>query len=229
MLRIVGEELEDAGVDLRATVTGPDGTPVPRFATLTFGNETSLSDFQRCKHVIFLGLMERDGKEMAASIIAASRDLKARAGSEEIRRAVESEYDHVFLQGLSRGHSRVCEDGQAGGSDIYLVHHDQKLRERMTRFLPGVTWVEWEGSRKQPVGKAKATAQKAQEYLQGLPEGERRVSSVALKKHVAPHLTPRQWQNALDVLLARGQYTRDRRHISACAVSDQDPGGPLSL
>src|SRR5262249_31786725 len=54
--QVLLDDLKTAGINLNATVLGHKGNSRPRFVTLRWGQETSLSEFQYCQNVIFAGV-----------------------------------------------------------------------------------------------------------------------------------------------------------------------------
>lgn len=68
--KILKEDLKDAGVDTAAKVTEGD-----RFVFLTWGQETSLSEYSYCKHVVFAGVLHRDYLQIASQILGQRDNL----------------------------------------------------------------------------------------------------------------------------------------------------------
>jgi hypothetical protein len=138
-------DLEHHGVDLGAKVKDAKGNEKDRVLTATWGMETGLNTFAHCKHVILLGVIRQDWKDLVASIIAQKRDLLVEVTTDEVAAVAATEVAHVVYQALSRGHARVVEGGQAGEMAGYIIEEDRqdRLKDDLDPVMPGATWADW--------------------------------------------------------------------------------------
>lgn len=62
---VLMRDLERAGVDVNATIDTTQG-PRPRINVLTWGQETSLNEYEHCSHVLLAGVLQRSSVDLAA-------------------------------------------------------------------------------------------------------------------------------------------------------------------
>ncbi len=95
-----------------------------RIQFLTFGNETSLSDYKHIPHVLFLGVLHRSQTDLSGACLGAEGDLLHILTAEDVHGAKLSEQAHGIYQGASRGTSRTMVDGKALTQTVDLRHFD---------------------------------------------------------------------------------------------------------
>lgn len=137
---LLKDDLATAGIDIRATVATPNG-PRPRFAFLTWGNETSTNDFAYASNVIMAGVLHRDDLDLAANVVGQKDDLLADYG--DLRSIKQSEVAHCVYQALSRGSCRRIVNGEAAPMKAWIIHHDDTLGDTLRTAMAGVVWSEW--------------------------------------------------------------------------------------
>jgi hypothetical protein len=183
---ILRNALDRVGVDLSATITTTmEGRQVqrPRVNFLTFGSETSLSEFSYCQNVVFAGVLFRANEDLAAAIVGQRDDLLATVSPTDINRVRQSEAAHTIYQGLSRGSCRVIENGEAKAMKAWVAHPYPAINDLLALAMPGVRFVPWKTSElPEPApGVIRSAAEKIAAYLRGLPGDVREVSSKRLK------------------------------------------------
>lgn len=162
--------IEAAGVDMR------------RVTILTWGMETSINEYSRVPNVILAGILQRSDVDLAGAIIGQRQDLLSKVDTLDIVTVRRSEAAHAAYQALSRGSCRVINNGEARPMKAWLLHHDTKLTELLSKVMPASVWERWEPqflatSR----SKITDTARKIAAYLSEQPEAVTEVSTRKLK------------------------------------------------
>jgi hypothetical protein len=123
------QQMEEAGVK------NPE-----RVQFLTFGNETSLSDFKHISHVIFLGVLHRSQTDLMGAILGQSDDLLRSLDEDDVIESSLGEQAHGIYQGLSRGTCRTMVNGKAMPMTVDIRHHSpHKLWSALAPVLRGCT------------------------------------------------------------------------------------------
>lgn len=184
--RITLSALEQAGIDTRAKVEAVENGRVvkrDRINVVTWGMETSLNCYAHCRNVILAGVLHRSTLDLAGLYLGQRDDLKADVSGDTIKRLVNSEVCHCIYQALSRGTSRVIDNGKAGAMKGWIIHRDIAIQSTLSSVMPGVRWAEWTSNHGGQCGHVTArTARAIVEYLTGLPEETRKVSTRKLKQ-----------------------------------------------
>lgn len=184
--RVLREDMEAAGINLQQTVAVQDeqGHSVERerFAFLTWGDETSISKYAYCKHVIFAGVLHRSHLDIAASIVGQRNDLWGDVPSSMIREVLVSEIAHGLYQAMSRGACRLTTGSEAHAMDAWLIHGNDEVRPLLEKAMPGLNWKPWNGRHlTKPQTKEDVVIGAVLDYLRGLPETTRKVSTRLMK------------------------------------------------
>jgi hypothetical protein len=175
------EDLKASGVDVCGKVID-QGNPVDRIVMLTWGQETSLSQYSYCKHVVFAGVLHRSHLSLASSIAAQADNLLHKITAETINEVMTSEIAHGVYQALSRGACRKIEGSQAHKMDAWLIHNNEDIRPRIELVMPGVQWVTWKGDFITSTNTASNITKIIVDYLKGAAEGIEKISTSMLKK-----------------------------------------------
>lgn len=166
----LSRDLESAGVNMA------------RVTILTWGMETSINEYSHVPNVILAGILQRSDVDLAGAIIGQRQDLLSDVNTVDIAGVRRSEAAHVAYQALSRGSCRVIEDGEAKPMRAWLLHHDTRLMDLLSKVMPGATWKRWEA---QYVATSRSkitdTAERIVSYLTGLPAEVRDISTRRLK------------------------------------------------
>lgn len=155
-----------------------------------------------------LGVLYRDRKEIAASIIGQTRNLHYPVIDADIEQTMYSEQADMLYQGISRGNSRRTFDGKAGEQHIYLFHPESDIKKMMALLcdvMPQANWIEY-----QPQVMQKPVRQNAEEYLMlgaqivdlllfRTPLATQSVSTRSIREQIAPEVDSNgsTWRNAL--------------------------------
>ncbi len=174
---VIRAELQDAGIDPDECL--PDGRR--RFVFLTWGNETSLSEFSYCTHVIFAGVLFLPRLDLAAHISGQSGRHVPVPTHDEIGRVETSEVAHRVLQAMSRGQMRRVDDHQAEPMTAWLPMRDERIRPILERILPGLVWRRCNSVALATGRLADALADDVREYLAKLPASAKRISCKRIK------------------------------------------------
>ncbi|MBL8539001.1 MAG: hypothetical protein JNK68_01390 [Betaproteobacteria bacterium] len=201
----------------RARVQDHSGRMMPRFAWLTFGQETSLSEHSYCKNVIFVGLLHREALQVAGEWLGQKRDLWADLSGGVIPQIEAGERDHVFYQGLSRGFSRTCSSGKAGASKVWLIHNDKQMEQRLEKVLPGAQWHEWQApwmADKPSAILSDPLVGRIASVLRNLPAKTEKVSIREIKLRAGAQEVPRKtWQTRLDAALRKSRWKAEGQSV----------------
>lgn len=166
-------DLKAAGVDVDAKL--PNGKD--RFAFLTWGQETSTSDYQYCTNVIFCGVLHRSDVDLAGAIAGQKDDLTTDLQMGEITNVQRSEIVHSLYQAINRAACRNTKDGLALLTNVWVIHHDAKIRKPLETLMPDLKWKTWEGN--YLVGKTRkieTAGRQVADYLDGLDPFTEKVS-----------------------------------------------------
>ena len=141
-------KLDEAGVSLTDTLEFR-GQRRPRLVFLTWGMETSLSQFQYCSNVLTCGVLERSDWDLAGAIAGQRRDLQTDITTDTLRDIKLSEAAHILYQAFSRGSARVIVNGKASPMNVWLCHREaDHLQETLSTgpaaVMPGAVWLPWE-------------------------------------------------------------------------------------
>ena len=175
-------DLDALGINIEAKVPTGDTIAKPRFVWLTWGQETSLSQYQYCRNVIFAGVLHRSHVDLASCIVGQQDNLNATVTNDEIRQVERSEIAHCLYQAMSRGSCRVLKDSKAQPMQAWLIHKDRETEAWIKEVMPGVVWKEWEGVHLGSPKKERALRDAIAAFLKGLPESEAKISTVQVKR-----------------------------------------------
>jgi len=147
---LLKSDLEDAGIDTEAEIEvnigGTSATTEkikkPRIVFLTWGNETSLSEFSYCSNVIFAGVLHRSHIDIGSAITGQKDDLCMELRNQQIRQVIQSEVAHCVYQAMSRGSSRVIDGALTRQMKVWLIHKSN-LEPLIGRVMPGIKWRQW--------------------------------------------------------------------------------------
>jgi hypothetical protein len=190
--KVLQDDLEGLGIDLEATVQDTHGQDKPRFAWLTWGNETSLSEFNYCSNVIFAGVLHRDHLDLMADIAGQMEDLTVEITNDKVQEVSRSEIAHCLYQGMCRGACRVIRGDATLLMNVWLIHKDTEIQELIQKVMPGVNWKPWTPQFMTAIGKSEVIGSKIQEYLKTLPEGVSRMSTSSIKQVLGLKDVPKQ-------------------------------------
>lgn len=182
----------------------------PRVCVLTWGMETASNDYKHCDVVVLLGVIFQPQESIAGAFLGQVDDIKSPRMHSLLKRLVFSECVHAIYQAANRGSMRVVDtvEGktQARACDLYVIHSDAHLRDKIDCVMPGATWHPW----KEPGEDMKATdvTMLIVEKLKELKAmGMQGISSRSLKKEVAPTVPSKTWKRARDKALAVSMWT----------------------
>ena len=177
-------DLDEAGVDVDATVKTPDGDR-QRINVVTWGMETSTNDYDHCAHVILAGVLQRSPVDLAAAFLGQSDTLKGNVVYQQVKELQASEVCHMVYQALSRGRCRKVDQGMAKPMTGYIIHRDDLMKKELDKVMPGASWEVWQSEHFAASTKSIATlAHKIKDGLDTLPDDITKVSTMRLKKVV---------------------------------------------
>ena len=193
-------DLSAAGIDPSASIPGHPARS--RFVFLTWGQETSLSEYAYCSNVIFAGVLHRSHGDISGAIIGQSNSLTSPVTNADIARVIRSEVAHSLYQAMSRGSCRMVEDGQAKAMNVWLIHPDPQIRDQLMEVMPGVQWKPWEAKHLETCGtKTREIVTKVMDYLAALPDTVVKVSTRQLKKTLClTDIPPRTFTRTMTIL-----------------------------
>lgn len=184
-----------------------------RIEVLGWGEHKASNKYSDIKYVAIVGVLYRDNKELAASIIGQTGDLDYRAINfdKEVKRTQMSEQADLLYQGISRGNSRKMIDGKAGEQTIYLFHPAKdwtgsipggySVKTLLEQVMPGVVFEERKPKHlSDPLRKNSIDAadlgDKIVDFLASNPDNQIKIRDVLAA--VAPELNSndREWRKA---------------------------------
>lgn len=175
------KDLTSSGIDIKAKVEEGDNT-VDRLIFLTWGQETSLSQYSYARHVVFAGVLHRGHLGLASSIAGQADDILHPTTSDDIKEVLTSEIAHSVYQAMSRGSCRKVVGNQACEMDAWLIHNNEDIRPRIEEVMPGVKWLPWGGRYLTSTHTQSAVSQSITDYISELPISLEKVSISSLKK-----------------------------------------------
>lgn len=212
--RIVLGAARDAGIDPLEGVA--EGQAAGRLNVLTWGRETATNDFQSCEVVALLGVFHPRSDVMAGQYLGQVDDLKAPGVAGLVTRLVRAEALHSVYQAINRGSMRrtlvIDGESQAAPCEVYIVHSDPDLRQKIEAVMPGAKWLPW----REPDEclSESEIALLIEERLRELEaEGVKRVSLAALKPTVAPTVASTTWRRARNIALESIHWYMDGRSL----------------
>lgn len=180
--------------DLRAASIDPDSvTPEgrKRIEVVTWGNETGLNSYAHCRNVVLMGILHKSLLDIAAAYAGEREDHRADLREKDLYDLLHHEVAHYVYQALSRGSCRQVDNGQARPMKAWIIHKRDNLKDILDKVMPGAMWLPWTPKHLHiPSGKIAETAAKIAEYLRGLPESVRKVSTSTVKKALALNSVP---------------------------------------
>ena len=211
---VLKADLEAAGVDLDATLSHNGKN---RFVWLTWGNETSLSQYSYCSNVILVGVLHRSFVDLSASIVGQSEDLFTEITNSDLKTVMQGELAHCVYQAISRGRCRTLNGEYANPTQSWIIHPHLSIRERINEVMPGVRWKTWTPQYLESAGKIEKAATKIVKFLEGFDQVK--VSSVALKRDTGLVELPQQtFKKARDLAMSElnGDWEVSGRSIQRC-------------
>ncbi|WP_377158399.1 hypothetical protein ACFJIX_05845 [Roseateles sp. UC29_93] len=196
LLAKVRRELGERGVDLEARLFNGRA----RINWLTWGNETSLSEYSHCQHILLGGVLRRSPLDLSASAAGREDDLCYRPTSEQLRAIQLSEVAHCVLQAMNRGSCRnVDEDGMAHAMSLTVLADIKGLHEALAESLPGIVWKIVPDLKLGPLTQSLSARIKA--HLLTQPASVNRLSIRSIKAGVAVPADRQTWRDALTFAL----------------------------
>ena len=199
----------------------------PRFVWLTWGQETSLSEFSYCSNVVFAGVLHRDHVELAAEVAGQRDDLLTDLSGSLIADIAKSEIVHCVYQAMSRGSCRIADGEVTRPMNAWLIHKDTGIKDLIEKVMPGVQWQTWEAKHLLPKGKIQELAKVIADYLAELPGETEKVSTTQIKRDLnlvrVPLMT---FTHALEVVSDKPGWTLEGRSLKrdACPFPPVIPG-----
>ena len=183
-INILKNDLQRLGHDVEQHINF-NGVKKKRFNFLTWGQETSISEFSFCSNVFFAGVIHRSDMDLASSILAQKRDYEAEIDTGLIKKVLESEITHCVYQAICRGACRKLEGGKTKPMQVYLIHKDRTLENKLRRVMPRVRWKKWTSQfLLKNKTKLEQTIDDIQDYLTHLPDDVDNVSTKQMKKEL---------------------------------------------
>jgi hypothetical protein len=170
-------DLKASGINTQAML--PEGN---RIVMLTWGQETSLSMYSYCKHVVFAGVLHRSHLDLASAMAGQVDNILYDITPPSIKEVMNSEIAHSVYQALSRGSCRKIEGNQACKMGAWLIHSNDEIRPLLEQVMPGVKWVSWTGKHLKSTHTKARISDTISSYLKGLPQGVSKISTSSLKK-----------------------------------------------
>ncbi len=213
--------MQSQQIDPDATIT-VGGLRRPKYVFLTWGNETSLSEYSYCEHVVLAGLMYRPLLDLAAHATGQAGNLLLNAGAAELREVQATELLHLVFQAMSRGACRVVENGQARPMKLWLLMKGESLREPLCELMPGLTW----SSHQSPIlvtdEALSADVERVARYLRSMAASATRVSIRAVKNalpDLATASNERLFRKALELAAQVAGWLKEGRSLARAATT----------
>jgi hypothetical protein len=179
----------------------------------TFGNELGLNSLTHCKHSIFCGLLFLPRAYLVGMLKGLSKNMNRDVFEKKlIDNTALSEQAHIFYQAVSRGSSRLTENGRCKNHNVYFFHPKPlALKSMLNEVFPQATWRRYKAVHIDNVnGFYYELAERINQQLLSLKESDyfrlnprtkmlNRIATQTLKKEYFPDLERHQWSNAIRV------------------------------
>ena len=140
--RALRAALARRGVDLGAAVE-VNGEQRPRLNFRTHGQESATNDFSHCSHVILCGVYYRPQNIYPGRMLGAERSILGDISSNRVHDIWLSEVTSSTYQAISRGCSRVTENGEAKPMTAWVITKHRRILDELRDAMPGVRIEDW--------------------------------------------------------------------------------------
>jgi hypothetical protein len=175
-----------------------DAHPLRDIHVLHWGQHRASNRYSHIQYVATVGVLYRDTKEIAASIVGQTRNLHYGLVDADIRQTQNSEQADLLYQGISRGNSRRTISGKAGKQVIYLFHPArdfESILPLLKDVMPGLNVEDYKPAvLKRPIRKNAldytSLGEKVVDHLIRIPSAQESVSVRSVKGAVAADCDP---------------------------------------
>lgn len=207
----IKKKLRDMIPDIDFNKVNSEGKRIINFQT--FGNELGLNGYTHCKQSIFIGLLYLRRSYIAGMVKGLSRDMNRDVNENNLLSdALLKEQVHVFYQAVSRGSSRITEDGECKEHTVYFFHSTPlKIKRIVNEVFPDAKWERYEaihlnneaGLYSEIAGKIndKLNSLTTEDFITLNPRSKATdlVSTQTLRKAYFSDIERHQWSNSLRV------------------------------
>ncbi|MGZ5550829.1 MAG: hypothetical protein ACXW07_08750, partial [Nitrososphaeraceae archaeon] len=207
----IKKKLIELNPNLDLDATNEKGEKILNFNT--FGNELGLNSLTHCKHSIFCGLLYLHRAYLAGMLKGLSNDMNREVFEGNLmENTVVSEQAHRFYQAVSRGSSRLTENGECKEHNVYFFHLKPLALKRMLEdVLPDAKWKRYNAVHlDNRNGIYYEIANKVNEILNSLKESDflffnprtkkvNEISTQTFRKIFFPDLERHQWSNSMRI------------------------------
>jgi hypothetical protein len=171
-----------------------------RIAILTWGNETSLSEYCWAANIICAGVLQKPPHVLEAHAHAAKGGLLETAEDEEVKRVRLTEAATLIHQAAGRGTCRIIRNGKAQPMRLWFIHWTSGVKKYLREVMRGIQISRWQGQHLSPMSTITTdAADKIISTLRSLPLAQTEISLRALKKLTdLPGIAPNTWKDARD-------------------------------
>lgn len=169
---------------------------------MTWGQETSLSEYSYCQHVIFAGVLHRDQLEIASAVLGQRDELYGLLPASTIKEVINSEIAHGLYQAISRGCCRMVDGNQALSMDVWLIHGNDDIRPMLEQMMPGLQWLSWKPKHLDNRHKLLAASTAIEGYLDQLPMTVTTMANQTLRKAVGTVVSRNYFRESLKMAVA---------------------------
>ncbi len=185
--------------------------PLREIFVLHWGEHRATNHYSHVQYMATIGVLYRNTKEIAASIVGQTRDLRYGLADADIRQTQISEQADLLYQGISRGNSRRTTNGQAGQQTVYLFHrkHDfDNILPLLREVMPGLKVENYKPTVLKPPVRQNSLdyihlGERVVDHLIRLPADQTMVSVRAVKSAIARDIDPNSslWRNGKNYAL----------------------------
>jgi len=181
-----------------------------RIQFLTWGNETSLSEFCWCSNLIFAGVLQKPPHVLEALSHGQKGGQLETADEDEVSQVHLTEVATLIHQAAGRGSMRIIRDGKASPMRLWFMHWNSKVKKYIRQVLPGVRISRWKSQYVDPMSAIiDDAAEKIVAALHSLPEEQDSISLKALKalagygpvEEGLKPIAPQTWRDARDAAI----------------------------
>jgi hypothetical protein len=159
---------------------------------LHWGQHRASNRYSHIKFLITVGVQYRDPKEIAAALVAQSRNLDTKLVHGQVQKARDSEQGDTVYQAISRGHCRKTFDGEAGEQTIYLLHPDRdwnRVKPILEQQMKGVVFKRYVAKYVPPArmdadNPIKVMSDEIIKFVEQLPEDVELISLAKVRKEL---------------------------------------------
>lgn len=152
-----------------------------RVKFLSWGNHTATNDYSDCKHIIMLGLYNRDPLQLKSEIKGQMGSISSYVSDETISRWIKEETAQVTYQGIMRG---IVRRGGGDNMNVYMTLPLTRysVLDSLRKVMPGFVHKDLSNSKRRLVRMSDFIANTLNDELEFLKDKAKGISVIKVNK-----------------------------------------------